>query len=109
MSQENSLEINSPAVAPYSAPGHFSAYHPFGTGFGSTVGAALVTVAAGVAGAGSVAIYTSVATGVVFGGWAGHAISKRRSKQMDPDVLRRRTRTIRLLRVTRMLRHRNVA
>jgi hypothetical protein len=109
MSQENSLAINSSVVPPHSAPGHFFAYHPFGTGFGSTVGAALVTVAAGAAGAGSVAIYTSVATGVVIGGWAGHAISKRRSKHVDADVLRRRTRTIRLLRVTRMLRRRDVA
>jgi hypothetical protein len=84
-------------------------HHPLGTGFGSTVGAALVSVAAGAAGAGSLAIYTSMATGVVVGGWAGHAISKHRVRHIDAEVLRRRTRTIRLLKVTRMLRRRNVA
>jgi uncharacterized protein YcfJ len=83
--------------------------HPVGTGFGSTVGGAIVCVAAGAAGAGSVVVYTCLATGVVIGGWAGHAISKRRSKSIDAEVLRRRTRTIRLLKVTRMLRRRNVA
>lgn len=84
-------------------------HHPFGTSFGSTVGAAVVSVAAGASGAGSVVIYTCLATGVVIGGWAGHAISKRRSKQIDADVLRRHNRTLRLLKVTRMLRRRNVA
>lgn len=83
--------------------------HPVGTGFGSTVGAAVVSVAAGAAGAGSVVVYTCVATGVVLGGWAGHAISRSRSKQTDAEVLRRRNRTIRLLKVTRMLRRKNVA
>ncbi|HET6328668.1 MAG TPA: hypothetical protein VFG04_28550 [Planctomycetaceae bacterium] len=83
--------------------------HPVGTGFGSTLGAAVVSVAAGAAGAGSVVVYTCVATGVVLGGWAGHAISRRRSKQTDAEVLRRRNRTIRLLKVTRMLRRKNVA
>jgi hypothetical protein len=83
--------------------------HPVGTGFGSTVGAAVVSVAAGASGAGSVVIYACLATGVVIGGWAGHAISKRRSKQIDADVLRRHNRTLRLLKVTRMLRRRNVA
>jgi uncharacterized protein YcfJ len=84
-------------------------HHPLGAGVGSTVGAALVSVAAGAAGAGSMGIYTCLATGVVIGGWAGHAISRRRVKQIDAEVLRRRTRTIRLLRVTRMLRRRDVA
>jgi tetrahydromethanopterin S-methyltransferase subunit E len=84
-------------------------HHPVGTGFGSSVGAAVVSVAAGAAGAGSVVVYTCLATGVVIGGWAGHTISKRRSKSTDAEVLRRRTRTIRLLKVTRMLRRRNVA
>jgi len=83
-------------------------HHPFGTGFGSTVGAALVSVAAEAAGAGTITIYTCVATGVVVGGWTGHAISRRRLKRMDADVLRRRTRTIRLLKVARMLRRRDV-
>jgi hypothetical protein len=83
--------------------------HPLGTSFGSSVGAAFVSVAAGAAGAGSVGVCAWMATGVVIGGWAGHAISKRRSKPVDADVLRRRTRTIRLLKVTRMLRRRNVA
>src|SRR5579859_2914661 len=83
--------------------------HPFGTSFGSTIGAILVCVAAGAARAGSVAIYTGVATAVVVGGWVGHSISRRGSKRRDADVLRRRTRTIRLLKVTRMLRRRNVA
>jgi hypothetical protein len=109
MSQENSLVINSAAAAPHSGPSQLVGYHPLGTGFGSTIGAALVSVAMGAAGAGSVAIYTSAATGVVIGGWAGHAISRRRSKRVDADVLRRRSRTIRLLRVTRMLRRRDVA
>src|SRR5271156_2729425 len=84
-------------------------HHPVGTGFGSTLGAAVVTVAAGVAGAGSLVVYSCLATGVVVGGWAGHAISKRRAKHVDGEVLRRRARTIRLLKVTRMLRRRNVA
>jgi hypothetical protein len=84
-------------------------HHPVGTGFGSTVGAAVVCVAAGATGAGSIVIYMCLATGVVIGGWAGHAISKRRSKQVDADVLRRHNRTLRLLKVTRMLRRRNVA
>ncbi len=83
-------------------------HHPVGTSFGSTVGAALVTVAAGSAGAGSVVVCTCLATGAVIGGWAGHAISKRRSKRTDAGVLRRQAHTIRLLRVTRMLRRRNV-
>jgi len=69
----------------------------------------VVSVAAGATGAGSLAIYTCLATGVVIGGWAGHAISKRRSKQIDADVLRRHNRTLRLLKVTRTLRRRNVA
>jgi outer membrane lipoprotein SlyB len=85
------------------------AQHPLGTGFGSTLGAALVSAAAGAAGVGTIGVYTSVATGVVIGGWAGHAISKRRSKHVDADVLRRRTRTMRLLKVTRMLQRRKVA
>lgn len=84
-------------------------HHPVGTGFGSTVGAAVISVAAGAAGAGTVVVYSCVATGVVLGGWAGHAISRKRSKQTDAEVLRRRTRTIRLLKVTRMLRRKNVA
>lgn len=84
-------------------------HHPFGTGFGSTVGAALVSVAAEAAGAGTISIFTCAATGVVVGGWAGLAISRRRLKRTDADVLRRRTRTIRLLKVARMLRRRNVA
>jgi hypothetical protein len=83
--------------------------HPIGTGFGSTVGAALITVAAGAAGAGPVGVATSIATGVVVGGWAGHTISRRCAKHVDADVSRRRSRTIRLLRATRMLRRRNVA
>jgi hypothetical protein len=84
-------------------------HHPLGTSFGSTLGAALVSIAAGAAGAGTIAVCTWLATGAVIGGWAGHAISRHRSKQIEPAVLRRRTRTIRLLRVTRMLRHRDVA
>ena len=103
------LEINSPPDDRHSGRGRFLRYHPIGTGFGSTVGAAIITVAAGAAGAGAIGIYTSVATGMVIGGWAGNAISRRRSKRIDAEVLRRRTRTIRLLRVTRMLRRRNVA
>jgi hypothetical protein len=87
----------------------FLTHHPLGTSFGSTVGAALVSAAAGAAGIGSIGVYTSVATGVVLGGWAGHAISQRRSKRVGADVLRRRTRTMRLLKVTRMLRRRKVA
>jgi hypothetical protein len=87
----------------------FLNHHPLGTGFGSTVGAAVVGVAAGAVGAGSVVVYTCLATGVVIGGWAGHSISQHRSKPTDAEVLRRRTRTIRLLKVTRMLRRRNVA
>jgi hypothetical protein len=83
--------------------------HPLGTGFGSTVGAALISVAAGAAGAGPVGVATSIATGMVVGGWAGHAISCRRAKQVDADVLRRRLHTIRLLRVTRVLHRRKVA
>jgi hypothetical protein len=83
--------------------------HPFGTGFGSTVGAALITAAAGAAGAGPVGVVTSIATGIMVGGWAGHTISRRRSKQVDGEVARRRTRVLRLLKVTRMLRRRNVA
>ena len=83
--------------------------HPVGTGFGSTLGAAVVSVAAGAAGAGSVVVYSCLATGVVVGGWAGHAISKHRARNVDAEVLRRRARTIRLLKVTRMLRRRNVA
>ncbi len=86
MSQENALVIDSAAAAPHSGPSHLLGHHPFGTGFGSTVGAALASVALGAAGAGSVAIYTSAATGVVIGGWAGHAISRRRSKRVDADV-----------------------
>jgi hypothetical protein len=88
-----------------SALGH----HPLGTSFGSTVGAALVSVAAGAAGAGIVGVCSWLATGAVIGGWAGHKISRHRSRQTDAGVLRRRTRTIRLLKVTRMLRRRNVA
>lgn len=83
--------------------------HPIGTGFGSTIVGALVVVGAGAAGASAVVIYVSVATGIVLGGWAGHAISKRRSHRLDADVLRRRSHTLRLLRVTRVLRRRNVA
>jgi hypothetical protein len=84
-------------------------HHPIGTGFGSTIAGALVVVGAGAAGASAVVIYVSVATGIVLGGWAGHAISKRRSHRLDADVLRRRSHTLRLLRVTRVLRRRNVA
>ncbi len=107
--EANSAPINSPPAVRRSMTGRVLRYHPFGTGFGSTVGAAIITVAAGAVGVGSLGIYTSVATGVVIGGWAGNAISRRRSKRIDGEVLRRRTRTIRLLRVTRMLRRRNVA
>jgi uncharacterized protein YcfJ len=85
------------------------AQHPLATSFGSTVGAALITVAAGAAGAGPVGVVTSIATGVVVGGWAGHTISRRRAKQVDADVMRRRSRTIRLLKATRILRRRKVA
>jgi hypothetical protein len=84
-------------------------HHPLATSFGSTVGAAVVSVAAGAAGAGTMGVCTWLATGMVVGGWAGHSISKLRSKRTAADVLRRRTRTIRLLRVTRMLRRRNCA
>jgi hypothetical protein len=84
-------------------------HHPIGTGFGSTVGAALIGVAAGVAGASALAIYTCLATGMVLGGWAGHAISKRHARRIDAGVLRRRAHTIRLLKVTRILRRRRVA
>jgi hypothetical protein len=84
-------------------------HHPLGTSCGSTVGAALVSVAAGAAGVGTLGIWGWLAAGAVIGGWAGHAISKHRSKVIAPHVLRRRTRTIRLLRVTRMLRRRDVA
>jgi hypothetical protein len=55
-------------------------HHPLGTSFGSTVGAALVSVAAGAAGLGTIGIWAWLATGAVIGGWAGHAISKHRSK-----------------------------
>jgi hypothetical protein len=83
--------------------------HAIGTGFGSTIAGALVIFGAGAAGVSAVVIYVSVATGIVLGGWAGHAISKRRSHRLDADVLRRRSHTLRLLRVTRVLRRRNVA
>src|ERR1700722_11762694 len=99
----------SPAARFRTGANKFLVHHPVGTSFGSTLGAALVSVAAGAAGAGSVGVYSCMATGVVLGGWAGHAISKRRSKEHDADVLRRRTRTLRLLKVTRMLRRRKVA
>ena len=109
---QNALPINqhlSPVARLRTGANKILVHHPFGTGLGSTVGAALVSVAAGAAGAGSVGVYSCMATGVVIGGWAGHTMSKRRSKGRDADVLRRRTRTLRLLKVTRMLRRRKVA
>ena len=78
--------------------------HPLGTGVGSAVGAAIVLAAAGALGAGTVAFATSVAVGMVLGGWAGGQFSQRRARSGAPQEAVRRRRSIRITRIIRTMR-----
>jgi hypothetical protein len=80
--------------------------YPVATAVGSAIGAAAILGAAQALGAGVVGFATSVAVGMIMGGWVGRRISRRRSARSHDPVRQRRT--IRILRITRTMRRRNV-
>jgi hypothetical protein len=88
--------------------GHFGSHPRVATALGSAVGAMIVLGAAGALGIGAVGFATSIAVGMVLGGWAGGEVSERRARKRAPREALRRRRSIRMFRITRTLRRRTL-
>ncbi len=87
---------------------HFGSNPRVATALGSALGVVIVLAVASALGIGAVGFATSVAVGMVLGGWAGGEIGERQARKRAPREALRRRRSIRIFRITRTLRRRRL-